>query len=159
MHKRRNFSFMPWHPIVGMDGTENPRNPVRLRNLALQNMLRSASGLSHPTFYRITPVRIRDGVLTFGPLIQLVECLLCTQNVMGSILIGSTKIFRRCRITGSVHRPFKSEIRVRVPTALLKYMGSHDPRRRAGFASRLRWIRFPPDPRKSTGGVITVGKA
>lgn len=55
---------MPWHPIVGMDGTENPRNPVRLRNLALQNMLRSASGLSHPTFYRITPVRIRDGVLT-----------------------------------------------------------------------------------------------
>ena len=64
MHKRRNFSFMPWHPIVGMDGTENPRNPVRLRNLALQNMLRSASGLSHPTFYRITPVRIRDGVLT-----------------------------------------------------------------------------------------------
>ena len=70
MHKHRNFSFMPWHPIVGMDGTENPRNPVRLRNLALQNMLRSASGLSHPTFYRITPVRIRDGVLKFGLVVQ-----------------------------------------------------------------------------------------
>lgn len=29
---------MPWHPIVGMDGTENPRNPVRIRDGVLTEM-------------------------------------------------------------------------------------------------------------------------
>lgn len=37
-------TFMPWYPIVGMDGTENPRNPVRLRNLALFSDLIAKAG-------------------------------------------------------------------------------------------------------------------
>ena len=83
-------------------------------------MLRSASGSSQPTFYRLTPVRIWDGVLNMGLQLSrqsvglksqasqvrflpvplkymgswrnLVAQQLCKLKVTGSFPVGSTKI-------------------------------------------------------------------
>lgn len=60
--------------------------------LKKQHLLRSASGLSQPTFYRLTPVRIWDGVLKiFGLACTLEASWPCKPAEMGSTPTGSTK--------------------------------------------------------------------
>lgn len=69
-------------------------SPVVETPLKKQHLLRSASGLSQPTFYRLTPVRIWDGVLKiFGLACTLEASWPCKPAEMGSTPTGSTKIW------------------------------------------------------------------